>query len=59
ILAACIEEISAESGDHDYLCGLIKTGEFFLSRMLPKSKAMVEEIAAGAASMMGLTAEQF
>ena len=59
ILAACIAEISEEPQNQDYLTGLIKTGEFFLSRMLPKSKAMVEEIGAGAASMMNLAAEQF
>jgi len=59
ILAACIAEISEESQNQDYLTGLIKTGEFFLSRMLPKSKAMVEEIGAGAAPMMNLAAEQF
>ena len=59
ILAACTAEISEESQNQDYLTGLIKTGEFFLSRMLPKSKAMVEEIGAGAAPMMNLAAEQF
>jgi hypothetical protein len=59
ILAAALMAQEAGSGDREYLDGLIKTGEFFLYRMLPRSKSLVEEIAAGATVMMAMSAEQF
>ncbi|MDP6414660.1 MAG: acyl-CoA dehydrogenase C-terminal domain-containing protein [Gammaproteobacteria bacterium] len=59
ILAATLMAQEAGSGDREYLDGLIKTGEFFLYRMLPRSKSLVEEIAAGATAMMAMSAEQF
>ncbi|NKB33413.1 MAG: acyl-CoA dehydrogenase [Pseudomonadales bacterium] len=43
----------------DYLDGLIKSGDFFMQRLLPKSKALVEEIKAGAKPLMAMTADQF
>lgn len=59
ILAAAFAAKSTGSGDSDHLDGLIKTGDFFMSRLLPKSKSLAEEINAGAETMMAMTAEQF
>lgn len=46
-------------GNQQHLDGMIKTGEFFLSRMLTKHKSLADEIAAGSSSLMAMTAEQF
>ena len=59
ILAAAIPAQEDAAADQDYLRGLVSTGEFFISRLLPKSKSLAEEIAAGAAPMMAMTAGQF
>lgn len=59
ILAAAISASEAQAGDQNYIDGLVKTGEFFLSRMLPRTTSLAAEIAAGAESMMAMTAEQF
>lgn len=56
ILAAAI---SAEGGNAEYHDALLKTGEFFLQRLVPRSKSLAAEIAAGADSMMAMSAEQF
>ena len=59
ILAAALAALDAGTGDGSYLESLVKTGEFFLYRQMPRSKSLVEEIAAGAAPLMAMTAEQF
>lgn len=59
ILDAALKSKSEGRGDADHLDGLLRTGEFFIKRMLPKSSALVAEIAAGAEPMMAMTAEQF
>lgn len=59
ILAAAFAAIESGQGNLDYCDGLVKTGEFFIQRLLPRSKALVDEIAAGPEAMMALRAEQF
>ncbi|MCH8265488.1 MAG: acyl-CoA dehydrogenase C-terminal domain-containing protein [Proteobacteria bacterium] len=59
ILAAAFAAMESGQGSQDYCDGLVKTGEFFIRRLLPRSKALVEEIAAGPEVMMALRAEQF
>ncbi|MED5412173.1 MAG: acyl-CoA dehydrogenase C-terminal domain-containing protein [Pseudomonadota bacterium] len=46
-------------GSEDYLNGLLGSGDFFMNRLLPKSKTLLEEIEAGAKSLMAVTADQF
>jgi len=48
---------NGEGGEH--LDGIIKTGEFFLSRMLPRQESLLAEIKAGSGSLMALSAEEF
>lgn len=59
VLAAAITAKAQGNGDPDHLEGLIRTGEFFMARLLPRGKSLAEEIATGADSMMAMTAEQF
>jgi hypothetical protein len=59
ILAAAFAAMESGQGNQDYCDGLVKTGEFFIQHLLPRSKALVEEIAAGPEVMMALRADQF
>ncbi|MFK7863685.1 MAG: acyl-CoA dehydrogenase C-terminal domain-containing protein [Pseudohongiellaceae bacterium] len=59
VLAAAVAAKASGSGDEDHLEGLLKTGEFFMARLLPRGKSLAEEIATGADSMMAMTAAQF
>lgn len=59
MLAAAHEALAQGRGDEAHLDGLVKTGDFFLKRLLPRSKSLAEEISAGATPMMAMTAEQF
>lgn len=59
ILAAAIAEVDAGSPDRSQLDGLVKTGEFFIDRLLPRNKSLSDEIAAGAKTMMAMSADQF
>lgn len=59
ILAAAITAQAAEEGDKLFIDGLLKTGDFFIARLLPRSKSLAEEIASGSSTLMALTAEQF
>lgn len=59
VLAAAISGKANGTGDSDHLEGLIKTGDFFMARLLPRSKSLAEEITSGAESMMAMTAAQF
>ena len=43
----------------NYLNGLLGSGEFFMNRLLPKSKTLLEEIEAGSKSLMAIPADQF
>ena len=59
ILAAAFAAMESGQGNQDYCDGLVKTGEFFIQHVLARSKALVEEIAAGPEVMMALRADQF
>ncbi|MFN3163254.1 MAG: acyl-CoA dehydrogenase [Pseudohongiellaceae bacterium] len=59
ILAAALAAREAGDSDTDFIAGLISTGEFFFSRMLPRADSLVQEIRAGSASLMAMRAEQF
>lgn len=59
IIAAALKAKAQEIGDVDYLEALIQTGEFFMLRLLPQSRALVAEIRAGADTVMAMTNEQF
>jgi len=59
ILAAAIADDGSSTADVTYRDGLIKTGEFFIKRLLPRTESLAREIANGADSLMAMTAEQF
>lgn len=59
VLAAAYEAIDAGKGNQEYHDGLVKTGKFFIRRLLPHSKTLAEEIAAGPETLMEMTSEQF
>ena len=59
ILAAVLPKLQAGSGDTLHLSGLVKTAEFFFARLLPRAGALVDEIEAGAQTLMAMSAEEF
>jgi hypothetical protein len=59
VLAAAFKGMAEGAGDSDHLEGLVKTGDFFMARLLPRAKSLAEEISAGADSMMAMTVDQF
>ena len=59
IISSAIESGKRGQENQVYFDGLIKNGGFFLDRLLPRSISLVEEIRAGANSIMETTAEQF
>lgn len=59
MIAAAHRALEAGEGDAGYYDGVIKTGQFFYSRLLPASASLVSAIEAGAESVMAMTAEQF
>jgi hypothetical protein len=59
MLAAAFLDRASMSGDLDYADSLIKTGRFFMERLLPRADSLVAEIASGAEPLMSMTAEQF
>lgn len=59
ILAAALAASAEPNADISYLEGLIKTGEFFLSRLLPQINGLRLEVEAGAETLMAMTADQF
>ncbi|MFT4815443.1 MAG: alkylation response protein AidB-like acyl-CoA dehydrogenase [Pseudohongiellaceae bacterium] len=59
ILAAALADQGSESPDADYADALIKTGEFFLQKLLPRTESLLTEISSGAHSLMTMRAEQF
>jgi hypothetical protein len=59
ILAAALADQNSESSDADYTDALVKTGEFFLQRLLPRTESLLAEISSGAEFLMTMRAEQF
>lgn len=59
VLAAAFKGMAQGTGDRNHLEGLVKTGDFFIARLLPRAKSLAEEISAGADSMMAMTVDQF
>ena len=59
ILLSANDEVLANDLGLDYVDSLNKTGQFFLERLMPRYKFLVEEISAGAATLMAMRAEQF
>jgi alkylation response protein AidB-like acyl-CoA dehydrogenase len=59
MLAAAYKSKAESRGDPEHLDALIKTGQFFMLKQLPKAKALAEEISSGADALMAMTAEQF
>jgi len=59
ILSAALADQKSGSNDTDYTDALVKTGEFFLQRLLPRTESLLVEITSGAESLMAMRAEQF
>lgn len=59
ILAAAFAAKASGSADTAYYDGLIKTGEFFIKRLLPRTSSLQQEIANGAGTLMAMTSDQF
>ena len=59
ILAAALADQGSESPDADYADALIKTGEFFMQKLLPRTESLLTEISSCAHSLMTMRAEQF
>lgn len=59
MLSAAIADRDGESADADYADALIKTGQFFMQRLLPRTESLLAEITSGAESLMAMEAEQF
>jgi len=59
MLAAAQQALTQDAGNQEYYDGLVKTGEFFYARLLPRAGALVNEIKAGPATLMALKMEQF
>lgn len=56
IIAAALEY---QEQDESYADALLKTGRFFVQRMLPKTESLLAEISSGAETLMAMDAEQF
>ena len=59
MLAAAYVSKAEGRGDSLHLDGLIKTGQFFMVKQLPKARSLAEEISSGSDALMAMTAEQF
>jgi len=59
ILAVALTEQDSELVDAEYKDALIKTGDFFMQRLLPRSESLLAEVISGADSLMAMKAEQF
>jgi len=59
ILSAALADQNSLSNDADYTDTLVKTGEFFMQRLLPRTESLLVEITSGAESLMAMKAEQF
>ncbi|MGB4247825.1 MAG: acyl-CoA dehydrogenase C-terminal domain-containing protein [Pseudohongiellaceae bacterium] len=56
---AALAGLQTGSSDSRYYDAKLKTGRFFLARILPGYKSLVEEIRGGSAVLMALEADQF
>lgn len=59
ILASALAESGTSGYSADYLDSLVKVGEFFFARQVPKAASLLAEIEAGSESIMALAANQF
>lgn len=59
ILAAALADQGVESTGAEYTDALVKTGQFFMQRLLPRTESLLAEISSGAESLMAMRAEQF
>ena len=59
MLAVAARLLAEGSGNSEHLSGLIKTGDYFLTRLLPRGASLAAEIAAGSKPLMALTEEEF
>ncbi len=60
MLATAHGELSGDGAENrDYLDSLVKVGEFFLARQVPKAQSLLAEIEAGSETLMALRADQF
>jgi 3-(methylsulfanyl)propanoyl-CoA dehydrogenase len=59
ILSAALADQNSEATDAQYTDGLIKTGQFFMQRLLPRTESLLAEVGSGAESLMSMSAEQF
>lgn len=59
MLSAAQQALLENTGNMDYYDGLIKTGNFFFARLLPRASALVSEIEAGPDTLMDLAVGQF
>jgi hypothetical protein len=59
ILASALAESGVGGYSADYLDSLVKVGEFFFARQVPKAASLLAEIEAGSESVMALAANQF
>jgi alkylation response protein AidB-like acyl-CoA dehydrogenase len=57
ILAAALADKNGNNAE--YLDGLVKVGEFFLARQVPRVHSLLAEIEAGSDSLMAMAANQF
>lgn len=48
-----------QGSDGSYADALLKTGQFFLQKLLPRSESLLSEVCSGAETLMAMDAEQF
>lgn len=59
MLSAALHALRENVGDAEYYEGLVKTGDFFYARLLPRAISLVSEIEAGPETLMAPTTGQF
>ncbi|MCB1670419.1 MAG: acyl-CoA dehydrogenase C-terminal domain-containing protein [Gammaproteobacteria bacterium] len=59
ILCAAGSETASGTYSSAYRDALFKTGRFYFERLMPRLKSLLEEVSAGAGSLMALQADQF
>ncbi|MEX0617470.1 MAG: acyl-CoA dehydrogenase [Pseudohongiellaceae bacterium] len=50
---------AAAGADDHYYDGILKTGRFYLNRLMPRYKTLLEEISHGSGTLMAMKADQF
>ena len=53
------QQLDGGTTESDFYQSKIRTGQFFIDRILPQADALLAEIESGKDSLMALTAEQF